>query len=261
MGWAKELKSIIARRWKKTCFPTSTSVTKQTFNMATTLNCLPDEIVLHIFECLDFHTLYGLVQVSRRFRRLAFYALEHYALPHIQLVTLIDQEGHGQWKAFHKFSGLDPHTFRATFTTSSMTPARRYKSSSTIAAPVVRTLSLLDLRPKTSDSLTYCVDKKQRRMSIRTCGVHEMTVKSWLGFKQKTLVASPWKLFYSVATSPTFRLSLILQQSKKQPQKSFSTNNERYITPMGMTIQLATLTRAVQLKTTTTQIRVCQDLF
>ncbi|KAL0084025.1 hypothetical protein F4703DRAFT_1858101 [Phycomyces blakesleeanus] len=252
MSWAKQLKSIFARQWKKTGSPTSASVTRQALSAAPTLDCLPDEILLRVFEYLDFHTLYGLVQISRRFRQLAFYALEHYALPHIQLVTLIDQEGHGQWRAVHRFSGLDQHTSRATFTTSSMTPARRYKSSSTIAAPVVRTLSLLDLSPKANDSLTYCVDRKQRRMSIRTCGVHEMTVKSWLGFKQKTFVASPWKLFYSVATSPTFRLSLILQQAKTQPQKKPSTNNsnnnERYITPMGMTIQLATLTRAVQLK-------------
>ncbi|KAI8376206.1 uncharacterized protein BYT42DRAFT_573760 [Radiomyces spectabilis] len=127
-------------------------------------NHLPDEIVLHVlnYSQTDLVTLCSLATVSRRFRRLVCSILQCTVLPAIHLTTSMDQEGHGCATGSYYFSHLDPVSLQTTFTVATLSP-RRYVCDSSMQAPRLRRLAMIDTRSNPTWSLRCSADTRPCR--------------------------------------------------------------------------------------------------
>ncbi|CEP12184.1 hypothetical protein [Parasitella parasitica] len=115
--------------------------TKSTPSDPTTLDILPDEIIILILsECvIDLKTLTSLMSVSSRLRCLSIHVLAHYRLPATSLLITIDQEGKSKVTTQFEFSHFCPESFNTLYTSNHPT-ARRYYIEK--AYPVVRSMSI-----------------------------------------------------------------------------------------------------------------------
>ncbi|KAG0188054.1 hypothetical protein DFQ28_005461 [Apophysomyces sp. BC1034] len=188
-------------------------------------------------------------QTSRRLFNLAIYVLRQYMLPNIQLVTAIDQEGRRKITVYHRFNDFDATTFRATFVAISTTP-KRYRCSTSIAAPMLRNLSMI-IQPFSSElhaqlpiSLpnTSFLRNPQQKFNIGYYGIHRIT-----GHKRS---GNMWHYLYSV------RPDVNVSQAEAMDSSGFTTKSdllqfpkpygarvrsERYVTPICLTVHLSML--------------------
>ncbi|KAL0084787.1 hypothetical protein J3Q64DRAFT_1744068 [Phycomyces blakesleeanus] len=141
--------------------------------MPLTLDYLPDELIINVLlqTSIDLETLYSVAGVSQRLYLLAMCVLRLYKLPHVQLQSVIDQEGHGKSTTFFKFKSLDEDSQMATFVMAKIAPKRYYRDKSR-EPPVLRRVSMTDGNEdiiKSSGSLRgKMVLRQQSWMTVNT---------------------------------------------------------------------------------------------
>ncbi|KAI9031711.1 hypothetical protein CLU79DRAFT_729735 [Phycomyces nitens] len=132
--------------------------------MPLTLDQLPDELIIHVLlqPSIDLETLYSVARVSQRLYMLAMCVLRLYKLPHVQLQSVVDQEGHGKSTTFFEFKSLDHDTLMATFVVQKVAPKRYYRDKSR-EPPVLRHISMTD----SNDNMTKSNMRSGAKMVLR----------------------------------------------------------------------------------------------
>jgi hypothetical protein len=180
--------------WKET----STQSHLKTFNH---FNTIPDEILLNILSqpVLDLKSLASITAVSKRFHSLGLHVIIFNYLRTMQLSTLIDQEGHGQFTTTYDYDAFDEKMMGVTF--KSILPiSKRYYSSN--EAPTLRCASIVyqsnhDMNPARFEAFEPNTNTNSSKKS------------------EKYSNGTPSKLVFRSSKPPTSRIPVIHIRNRK----------------------------------------------
>ncbi|KAI8878535.1 hypothetical protein K501DRAFT_195622 [Backusella circina FSU 941] len=179
---------------------------------------LPDEILLNILlqPVLDLKSLATITAVSKRFYHLGLHVIICNYLKTIQLSTLIDQEGHGQFTTSYTFDAFDEKMMSATF--KSIYPkSKRYYSSK--ESPTLRYASI-----------DYQLDSDTKLTGLETLKYNNIT-------RIFPFSNHPIHKNMSVAER-RFSWEFSYQITKLKNNNGSDTKNEYYLTPLQLTLHI-----------------------